>query len=153
MIKIIAHRGNIDGPKPELENKPSYIADAIAKGFDCEIDVWWHNNKFVLGHDEPQYDFPFELLEDFHNKLWIHAKNWEAFIRLRNIDRVGTHLNYFWHQEDDYVLTSKGFIWTFPGKFLSYNSICVMPEKVEQEQVLSCYGICTDYPNKYANNI
>ena len=152
-MRIIAHRGNINGPKPQYENKPSYIANAIQQGYDCEIDVWFENDKFVLGHDEPQYDFPFELLETYYNKLWIHAKNWEAFIKLRDIDRIGTHLNYFWHQTDDYVLTSKGFIWTFPEKSLSYNSICVMPEKHKTKPVLSCYGVCTDYPKEYEDNL
>ena len=25
-------------------------------------------------------------------------------------------LNYFWHQTDDFTLTSHGYIWTYPGK-------------------------------------
>ena len=24
--------------------------------------------------------------------------------------------HYFWHQEDDYTITSKGIIWAYPGK-------------------------------------
>jgi hypothetical protein len=37
-------------------------------------------------------------------------------------------LNYFFHQEDDITLTSKGYIWAYPGKQPIKNSIAVMPE-------------------------
>ena len=26
------------------------------------------------------------------------------------------NFNYFWHQEDDYTLTSEGYVWVYPGK-------------------------------------
>lgn len=39
MIKI-AHRGNINGKLPEMENSPNYVMAAIEKGYDCEIDLW-----------------------------------------------------------------------------------------------------------------
>ena len=29
---LISHRGNIDGPNTDNENKPSYIASAISRG-------------------------------------------------------------------------------------------------------------------------
>ena len=32
-MKLIAHRGNINGPKYDLENKPKYIMNAINKGY------------------------------------------------------------------------------------------------------------------------
>jgi len=152
-MKIISHRGNLSGPDPKQENKPSQIINAIQKGYEVEIDVWFKDKKFYLGHDEPQYDFPFELLEKFYTKLWVHAKSFETLNKLKDIDYDGNYLNYFWHQSDDYVLTSKGYIWTFPNKFLSYNSICVKPE-IQKEKVISdCAGICTDFPIKYENNL
>ena len=36
---LIAHRGNIDGPNPEMENNPQYIDKAIDSGYNVEIDV------------------------------------------------------------------------------------------------------------------
>ena len=152
-MKIISHRGNLSGPNPNQENKPSQIISAIQRGFEVEIDVWFKDKKFYLGHDEPQYDFPFELLEKFYNKLWIHAKSFETLVTLKDIDYDGLYLNYFWHQSDDYVLTSKGYIWTFPNKLLSYNSICVKPEVYKEKPILDCAGICTDFPIKYETNI
>ena len=38
---LISHRGNINGKKPDLENKPEYIQNAIKLGYNVEIDVWW----------------------------------------------------------------------------------------------------------------
>ena len=31
---------------------------------------------------------------------------------MKKIDKT---FNYFWHQNDKFTLTSKGYIWTFPG--------------------------------------
>ena len=73
--------------------------------------------------------------------------------KFKEIDYNGYYLNYFWHQSDDYVLTSKGYIWTFPNKLLSYNSICVKPEVYKEKPILDCAGICTDFPIKYETNI
>ena len=55
-------------------------------------------------------------------------------------------LDYFWHQEDDFTLTSKGFVWTFPGKEVGVKSVLVdlNGDNVDQE----CYGICSDYVGK-----
>jgi hypothetical protein len=58
---LISHRGNLNGPNPERENHPDYIWEALRAGYEVEIDVWWVEGKFKLGHDEPQYDFPFRI--------------------------------------------------------------------------------------------
>ena len=50
----ISHRGNLDGINPELENNPKYISNALEKNFDVEVDAWFVNGKFYLGHDEPK---------------------------------------------------------------------------------------------------
>ena len=72
---FISHRGNLTGKNPEMENKPSYISDALNQGYHCEVDVWFVDNKFMLGHDEPKYGFPFVLFRSFYIKLWINCKN------------------------------------------------------------------------------
>ena len=73
--------------------------------------------------DNPQYDFPHQLLEHQHSKLWLHCKNLEAVSQFNILDPHGSYLNYFWHQEDDVTLTSKGHIWAYPGKQPIENSI------------------------------
>ena len=138
---LIAHRGLTDGPDPKLENRPAKIINSLRSGFDCEIDLWMVNDVLYLGHDAPTYI----IEEHFLNNpgLWIHAKNLSALIWL-----ITTNLNYFWHQNDDYVITSHHYIWAYPGKELTDRSICVMPEWADpnfQKINKNCYGICSDY--------
>lgn len=139
MIKFISHRGNLYGPKPELENNPTYIEETISKGYDCEIDAWFIDGSFYLGHDEPTY----KVEESFFNndKLWVHAKNLDALTKLRDLD-----VHCFWHQSDDFTLTSRGYIWTYPGKKVTNKSIIVIwGSEVDEETLNNTYGICADY--------
>ena len=145
-MRYIAHRGLTHGPDKDLENKPSQIAKAIHEGFDCEVDLWAfiEDNRYqlFLGHDEPQYNVDYGFLAG--QPLWIHAKNLTA---LQWLIKQGKRFNYFWHQEDDFTLTSEGFIWTYPGKTLTKSSICVMPEWNYDiaEFNFDCYGVCSDF--------
>ena len=144
---LISHRGNINGPRPDMENKPSYILQAIQLGFDCEIDVWFTEGKFYLGHDEPQYDFPISLIENYYSKLWIHCKDMASLTKLNEIDATGTKLNYFGHDKDLGVLTSKGYIWsTQPFD----RGILVMPEVNHLDVIEGTKGVCSDHIAKYA---
>ena len=116
---LISHRGNINGPNEINENHPDYILSALEKGYDVEIDVRVHNDKFFIGHDEPKYEVQRDFL--LNKKLWCHAKDIHALEKLKQINSI-----YFWHQNDDYTITSNGFFWTYPGVKLVRNSICVL---------------------------
>ena len=144
---FISHRGNISGPNKKDENKFEYIKNALNLGFDVEIDIWYYKNNFYLGHDEPIFKVnKFFLL---NKKLWCHAKNLEALLNLKKIKA-----NYFWHQKDDYVLTSSGYLWTYPGKKLSKASIYVLPENLKKFfNPLIYKGISSDYIAKYKKKI
>lgn len=145
-MKLIAHRGLINGPNKELENRSSQINLLLSQGIDCEVDVRYIDNRWYLGHDTPDYEVEYDFLTQ--PGLWIHAKNLEALYVLGNDNR----LNFFWHQEDDYTLTSYGYIWTYPGKLLTSNSIAVMPEWTDPNlpnvKTLNCFGVCTDFVEK-----
>jgi hypothetical protein len=143
---LISHRGNISGPNPEQENHPEYIAEALKQGYDVEIDVWFKDNKFMLGHDEPQYEFPFELIDQAYPKLWIHCKNIDALSKLNELDPNGSKVNYFWHENDLGVLTSKSYIWSTN---LINNGILVMPELFDRQPIETTMGICSDYIKNY----
>jgi hypothetical protein len=119
---------------------------AIKQGFDVEVDVRIINNIFYLGHDDPQYGVDFRWFCDRITKLWIHCKNLEA---LEFFNENEYEFNYFWHQEDDFTLTSKNQIWTYPNKNLTYNSICVLPELCTFEIPDNIFGICSDNIIKY----
>ena len=56
--------------------------------------------------------------------------------------------HYFWHEEDDYTITSKGIFWVYPGKTLIKNSICVLPE-LSSYNDFNCLGICSDFIMNY----
>jgi hypothetical protein len=142
-MRYIAHRGNLIGPYPELENRPDYILNAIDCGFDCECDVWWHEGGWWLGHDSPLYKITDpDFLES--DGLWIHAKNSEALTR---IQQEYPEANYFWHETDDYTLTSKGYIWAYPGSRLTKETVCVMPENADytKDEKFKAWAICSDY--------
>lgn len=146
---LISHRGNISGPNPERENHPQYILEALQAGYEVEVDVWFVDGKFKLGHDEPQYEFPFELIDQNYPKLWMHCKNIEALEVLINLDSAGSKVNYFWHDQDTVTLTSKNYIWAYPRKQAINKSIAVLPELHETENLNICLGICSDYIEKY----
>lgn len=145
----IAHRGLIEGPNEALENNPEHILHVTQElYYDCEVDVRLIKNEWWLGHDEPQY----KVDESFIGKkgLWLHCKNLDALYELssRNL-----HYEFFWHQEDDFTLTSGGYIWTYPGKHLTANSIAVVPESCDNYwdyvKSLNLQGVCTKYVKKF----
>lgn len=143
-MKLIAHRGLLKGPDKTLENHPDQILKVVELGYDCEVDFWLVDSKFYLGHDTYQYQIDEYFLSRL-GKLWIHAKNLDALHWLSSSQQS---LNYFWHQEDDFTLTSQGYIWTYPGKLLTNLSISVMPEWNDpnfNNLNFNCFGICSDY--------
>jgi hypothetical protein len=147
IMKLIAHRGNIDGPS-EMENHPDHIQKAFDAGFDVEVDVWMIDGDIFYGHDEPTYK---GQLLDLDSRCWLHCKNLEALrFFASNVQINGTHS--FWHNEDDFTLTNDRYIWTNIGKDLTKTSVMVMPEVDDQtlQNVVGvrCHGICSDHVNK-----
>lgn len=125
-MKLIAHRGNLEG-KSEFENSPLQVENALKNGFDAEVDVWYKEsiNAFYLGHDKPDYGVEKEFL--LQEGLWCHAKDLTALIALQ---KIGAHC--FFHDNDDAVFTSKGYLWIH-GRNREYDlatdqSILLKPE-------------------------
>jgi hypothetical protein len=151
---IIAHRGNIGGSDPEIENHPKQIDRCIAGyQFSVEIDLWKREDgTLALGHDWPEHDVNIHWLHMRSNFLWIHCKNIQALSHLQT-NPFRDDFNFFWHENDDYTLTSKGYIWTYPGKEIPYPSraIAVMPEFNDHDyhDVRTFNGVCTDFPERY----
>jgi hypothetical protein len=151
---LIAHRGNISGPNHERENHPDYILNAINAGYDVEIDLWYaptypgDENPYYLGHDEPQYKIDFGFLVDHCEHLWVHCKSFETLESLASVSYTSV-INYFYHTDEDYVLTRHGYVWAYPGK-VAYgrNTICVMPE-LDNYKIGDVGGVCSDYVEMY----
>ena len=133
---LISHRGNLHGPLSAFENQPSYISDARAAGFEVEIDVWKVGNKVYLGHDSPQYSVEIDFLK--MSGLWCHAKNLDALQLL-----LAAQVTCFWHQTDDYVVTSNGYIWAYPGRPVIAKCIAMMFDAADPPK--GCSGVCSDY--------
>jgi len=138
---IISHRGNLYGPDKENENKPEQIQKVLNLGYYVEIDVWMADNKLYLGHDYPQYETNLSFLKS-NDRIICHAKNIDALEIL-----IIEDIHCFSHDQDDVVLTSKNWLWVYPNKKITKNSICVLPELCDNP-INDCKGICTDYVYK-----
>ena len=138
---LISHRGNLNG-KSNMENRPGYIHKALGQDFDVEIDVWYIDGEFWLGHDIPQYKVSEGFLEN--PRLWCHAKSIDTLYKMTS----NSLIHSFWHQDDDVTLTSRGYLWTYPGKQLTEKSICVLPEFEDKKSKVilpkNIAGICSD---------
>ena len=142
-MKLIAHRANIDGPNSDTENNPKQIQKCIEDGYDVEIDVRYDpkTERLWLGHDEPQYAVTWWWLAGRSKHLWIHCKD---ITTLHAFSNGTSGYNYFWHQEDDFTLTSKNFIWTYPNinNYGSKSIIVNLERKISKGNYL---GVCSDY--------
>ena len=137
MIKI-AHRGNTAGPSHK-ENQAYYLMDAIAAGYDVELYLWRVSDLLWLGHDGPQYLITESFLLEIGHAAWIHCKNLDA---LHFLSTTFPQLNFFWHQEDDYTLTSQGYIWAYPGKEATDKTVLVDLDGTSNKT--NIYAICSD---------
>jgi len=135
---IISHRGNIQGSNCKLENNPNHISELLQLNKHIEIDVWYKNKKFYLGHDKAQYKVDLSFLK--HKNLWCHAKNLDALQIMLN-----EKIHCFWHQDDNFTITSKGYIWTFPGKPTTKKSVIVDTKKGWRDKKYDCFGVCVDW--------
>jgi len=136
-VKAISHRGNLRGPDKDTENLPGQVTKAVNSGFDCEIDVWKISDKFFLGHDDPRYEIGVDFLKN--GRLWCHAKNLEALESM-----LYNNIHCFWHETDKFTITSKGYIWTFPGEEVVDKSV-IVHKGADWENKYDCHAVCSDY--------
>jgi hypothetical protein len=153
-MKFISHRGNLRG-KTSLENSPVQIEKCLEFGIECEIDLRIIQNKFYLGHDDSEYEITYDWLKNRSTMLWIHCKNFDCLKFF--VEKKSTEFNYFWHNNDDYTFTSKGYLWVFPDKELSENCIAVLPEiwvSISSDLSLKKFaGVCSDYIIDYQESM
>lgn len=144
---LIAHRGNIAGSQPEYENTIPYLFNALNRGFHCEFDLWFANDKWWLGHDAPTNETSLDPLRD--QRFWIHAKTLET---VEELYRLNFNFKFFYHTIEDAVFVhGTNNLWTYPGRQLLRSSIAVKPEIViDPWDTSQCAGICSDYIGKYS---
>ena len=136
---LVSHRGNISGFN-DNENNPILLNSVVDLGFQVEIDVWYLKNKLFLGHDSPKYEVDLKYIQN--SNFWCHAKSLDSLeFMLEN------NVHCFWHQNDDYTLTSRGFIWTFPNKPVCKKSVivCHSLEETKKYSKMNIAGVCSDF--------
>jgi hypothetical protein len=147
----ICHRGLKNGPNKDLENRESEILARLLEGWDVEIDVWYIDGEWWLGHDNPA-----KRLSDtsilLHPHVWVHCKHLPALERCIQQE----HIHCFTHDSDEATLTSKQYIWCYPGKILGKKSICVMPERhnFTIDDICTAEYVCSDFlPERFYKKI
>jgi hypothetical protein len=143
-VRLIAHRANLRGPSPATENSPDAIHNALAQGYEVEVDLRVVMGRFLLGHDAGVHEVDPSFMQQ--PGLLIHCKNYSALRTMK-----GTQANYFWHTDDAYTLTSHGDILINPKSPPMDCGILLMPElsKFPRTSILACAGICSDTPDAY----
>lgn len=150
-MKLIAHRGNLDGPNLNRENSPDYIDAAINSGFDVEIDLRVVNGELFLGHDFPEYHITKEWLYTRRYRLWIHCKDYAALLYMTEMHKFDDYM-FFYHETEDHTIISNGMIWSHDFYDVEINKNNIIP--LLDMKSLSSYsgkwkmgGVCTDYVN------
>lgn len=144
-MRIYSHRGNIFG-KDARENEPTFIKECLAKGYFVEVDLWHDGGRYFLGHDGPT--FLIDLAEFDRVEVMFHLKT-------PHVPRL-VRADAFAIENDPYVLTLRGLLWTNHGQEPTPGSVMCAPELVGDPQPLDAFvrsvqrtaaGICTDYPD------
>ena len=150
---FIAHRGNTTGPGNPEENRFDYLKHAYYDlGYGIELDIQTHNGKLYLGHDDPQEPVDADI-EQFmrQERVFTHAKDLHCIPKLLTIDA-----NVFYHTEESIVFTSKGYIWCYPGIFISDIKRAVWNDyhwgPIPQGKRLTCLAVCGDDVRRYDIN-
>lgn len=150
---LISHRGNIHGRKPESENHPEYIKIALRSGFYVECDLIVYKGQLILAHPHPDGSVGWsennrvdeKFLQNPH--LLVHCKTHETLIVARQID--GCH--FFYHDKDDFTVTSKGWPIAHSSQGAKKKTICMLPEinGLSKESIEGCLGVCSDMISFY----
>jgi len=141
---LISHRGNLDMILPDRENSPSYIDEAIAQGYDVELDVRLIGDKLYLGHDGPEYETTLKWLLQRKAHIWVHTKNFAALNFL-----IDKKLRTFYHQKENHtIINNCNLIWSHELSEASERSIIplISKEDISKQPVPQhVYGICSDF--------
>ena len=142
---IISHRGKLNGSSFSKENTINTIDYTLSKGIHVEVDVWGdNNNQLAIGHDNPDEYTSIDYLSN--SRIWVHAKNNYALEILYKTD-----VNYFYHQDDAFTVTSKGYNWAHidTTPLISNTVYCAFSlnqlEKLKSKGSQPI-GVCTDFP-------
>lgn len=165
-MKIISHRGNLKGIDPFKENDPNHLDYVLNSRptFLIEVDVWGDSrtNSLSMGHDEPVHHVDPIWVAKHRNRLILHCKNREAMEIVSELNGTTNAIEYFYHQNDEYTITSKQNIWVHPRAVPAKNSYWVINDDIfngdrdwlyDWIMKSAVMGICTDYPEYWAERL
>lgn len=137
-----------------------------------EVDVRVRDGKLWVGHDRPEYQFPYVEWYQCPN-LIVHCKTLEAvkWIQQRTTQ---PSFDYFFHDNDEATFTRKGRLWVHPRVVYNIpqgilmpnydipkksfvvvnfhpNGLCCFPQDEcdrLRDWLKTVGGVCTDYPKQ-----
>lgn len=146
--QFLCHRGNLESKFVPDENRPDLLDRRISEAYGVELDLWCSDDKYWLGHDEPQYEVSFDWLMKDLSKKYIHCKDGETFEHmLLRCGREGYRPHLFYHTKEDYALTTRGHVIVHPGIYLLDGSINMMPELGPEKKTAEyhkAFAVCSD---------
>lgn len=105
---LIAHRGNVFGPRPEMENRPEHLQRALDMGFSIEVDIrLGTDGQLWAGHDAPLW--PINPTFGSPERVYWHCKNTDTFLSFRSC--CPPRSNYFLQENDGLAVTSQDEFW------------------------------------------
>jgi hypothetical protein len=145
---IYAHRGNLDGPEENNENRPSQIERALEAGFYAEVDIRRSYSGFWFGHDGADYRVEDDWINERRDRLLLHVKDFETLQYIAD-RRLAWH--FICHASDPYTITSRSHVWLHDIRKLVPDDRTVVPllslEQLRAYPYIKVVGgICTDYP-------
>ena len=108
-----------------------------------------------LGHDNPNYKIDIDFITKNKDRFILHVKSFhsESDFVIKSLSKIYKIAHCFSHEEDNFTITNRGWIWSHPEMGFIPNSIFVLPEKFvslnSREFMNKIYllkGICTDFP-------
>ena len=115
----------------ERFNEPSWI---IKKEHELVLeDDELDSEEIYIGHDYQKNKIEPKILYENSKNLILHIKGIElkSDKSLNLFNNILSNCHFFTHQEDDFVITNKGWIWSHPRNGFVRNTICVLPEKID----------------------
>lgn len=156
-FKIVAHRGLLNGPSKDLENNPEIILEIIKNHprLLIEIDLNIMEDGIYLGHDYPNYKIDIDFIIKNKDRFILHVKRFDSesdFVN-KSLSKIYKISHCFSHEDDNFTITNRGWIWSHPKMGFVPNSIFVLPEKFVslnsrefRNKINLLKGICTDFP-------
>jgi len=144
---VVSHRGNLAGPSKKENTfeawKEFCAVDTQGVSTYCELDLWYHNGTYWLGHDKPVEGIGASLLWD--TAIVWHCKNFAA---CKHLSKWYDDGHYFFHENDPHTMTSQGWIWAYPGQYVNESTVIVCKDLESTIKTIKegkAMGICTDY--------